>query len=139
MKLYKLKPCVTYSNRHSMSNTSNAKKANLSAMRKERIKLPIDDYAVGYHIGELFSHPSGIQAILNTGTLQRFQLIDSDTNTYRCTLPKIKLFNFQVAPVLDLRITPTNKDCKLELLSFKVSFSTVSYFCFLNGARLFKT
>lgn len=73
-------------------SSSNAKKANLSATRKDRIKLPnYDSDSVGkaYHISEFLSHPSGIQAMLNTSALQSFQFID--TNTYR-SIPFLILF-----------------------------------------------
>ncbi|KAF3946406.1 hypothetical protein CMV_027322 [Castanea mollissima] len=110
----------------STPSESNVKKANLSATRKERIKLPnYDDDACGgktFHISEFLGHPSGIQAMLNTSSLQSFQALD--TNTYRCFLPKVQLLNFEAAPVLDLRVTPTNEDCTVEMLSCKVSFSS---------------
>ncbi len=41
----------------------------------------------------------------------------------RCSLPKVQLLNFEAAPVLDLQVTQTNEDCKVEMLSCKVSFS----------------
>ena len=70
----------------STPSESNVKKANLSASRKERIKLPnyeFDDGCGGktFHISEFLGHPSGIQAMLNTNALQSFQPLD--TNTYR--------------------------------------------------------
>jgi hypothetical protein len=66
----------------STPSESNAKKANLSAARKERIKLPSYDDGCGgktLHISEFLSHPSGIQAILNTSALQDFQALNNDT------------------------------------------------------------
>jgi hypothetical protein len=68
----------------STPSESNAKKANLSAARKQRIKLPSYDDGSGgkpFHISEFLRHPSGIQAMLNTSALQDFQALD--TNTYR--------------------------------------------------------
>jgi hypothetical protein len=41
----------------------------------------------------------------------------------RCSLPKVKLLNFEAAPVLDLRVTQTNENCTVEMLSCKVSVS----------------
>ncbi|KAJ6412646.1 hypothetical protein OIU85_018087 [Salix viminalis] len=93
----------------------NSKKANLTAARKERMKLPITDS--GYRFSEFLSHPFGIQAILNTGSLQSFQSLDA--NTYRCILPKVELLNFEAAPVLDLRVTPADEDCTVEMISCK--------------------
>ncbi|XP_075640010.1 uncharacterized protein LOC142611765 isoform X3 [Castanea sativa] len=111
----------------STPSESNVKKANLSATRKERIKLPnYDDDCCGgktFHIREFLGHPSGIQAMLNTSSLQSFQALD--TNTYRCFLPKVQLLNFEAAPVLDLRVTPTNEDCTVEMLSCKFEGSEI--------------
>nr|XP_023907594.1 uncharacterized protein LOC112019284 isoform X2 [Quercus suber] len=111
----------------STPSESNVKKANLSATRKERIKLPnYDDDCCGgktFHISEFLCHPSGIQAMLNTSSLHSFQALD--TNTYRCFLPKVQLLNFEAAPVLDLRVTPTNEDCTVEMLSCKFQGSEI--------------
>ncbi|KAG6774246.1 hypothetical protein POTOM_021598 [Populus tomentosa] len=93
----------------------NSKKANLTAARKERMNLPITDG--GYRISEFLSHPFGIQAILNTGSLQSFQSLDA--NTYRCILPKVELLNFEAAPVLDLRVSPSDEHCTVEMISCK--------------------
>lgn len=63
---------------------SNTKKAKLFAARKERIKLPNygDDCGTKrFHISEFLSHPSGIEAMLNTSALESFQPLG--TNTYR--------------------------------------------------------
>ncbi|XWS72889.1 hypothetical protein CRYUN_Cryun02cG0078400 [Craigia yunnanensis] len=106
------------------SSKSNAKRANLSASRTQRVTLPVyDETSKGgqpYHISHFLSHPSGIQAILNTSALQNFQFLD--TNVYRCTLPKLALFSFEATPVLDLRVIPTKEDCTVELFSCKASF-----------------
>uniref|UniRef100_A0A5B6YLD1 DUF1997 family protein n=1 Tax=Davidia involucrata TaxID=16924 RepID=A0A5B6YLD1_DAVIN len=106
---------------------SNVKRAKLSASKKERVKLP--NYGDGgggkkiHSISEFLSHPSGVEAILNTRALRSFQSINS--NTYRCTLPRIQLMNFEAAPVLDLRVTPTTEDCTVEMLSCKFEGSEV--------------
>ena len=66
------------------SSDSNAKRANLFAAKKERVKLPAYNDGVGgkkYHISEFLSHPSGIAAVLNTRALQSFKSLDA--NTYR--------------------------------------------------------
>ncbi|KAI4337397.1 hypothetical protein L6164_015821 [Bauhinia variegata] len=108
------------------SSDSNAKKANLYAEKKRRIKLPIYNDGPGgdaYHISQFLSHPSGVAAVLNTRALQSFQCLDA--NTYRCTLPKVQLLNFEAAPLLDLRVTSTNEDCVVEMLSCKFEGSEV--------------
>nr|KJB09911.1 hypothetical protein B456_001G174500 [Gossypium raimondii] len=44
---------------------------------------------------------------------------------FRCTLPKLALFNFEASPVLDLRVIPTKEDCIIELFSCKFKGSDV--------------
>ncbi|KAH7576546.1 hypothetical protein JRO89_XS01G0104900 [Xanthoceras sorbifolium] len=107
------KRILVFNVRSKSSSKSNAKIANFSAARKERIKLP--DYDGGCHISDFLRHPSGIQAMLNTSALHTFQ----------CTLPKVQLLNFEVAPVIDLRVTPTTEDCLVELLSCKFEGSDI--------------
>ncbi|KAF8036708.1 hypothetical protein BT93_C2425 [Corymbia citriodora subsp. variegata] len=99
---------------------SAAKTANLSASRKQVLRLPNYDQ---YPISQFLSHPSGVQAMLNTRALQSFQFLDADT--YRCTLPKIQLLNFEATPVMDLRMTLTDTDCKVEMLSCKFKGSKI--------------
>ncbi|XP_026403656.1 uncharacterized protein LOC113298968 isoform X2 [Papaver somniferum] len=109
----------------------NSKIANLSATRKERVKLPkinydeekVDERRL-YTISEFLSHPSGVEAILNTNAMQNFESLDA--NTYRCALPGIQLLNFDVSPVLDLRVIPTTEDCIVEMLSCKFEGSQVT-------------
>ncbi|XP_024636193.1 uncharacterized protein [Medicago truncatula] len=110
------------------SSDSNAKKANLFAAKKERVKLPTydDDDVLGgkeYHISEFLSQPSGIAAVLNTKVLQSFQSLDA--NTYRCELPKLKLLKFEVSPFIDLRVTSTDEDCLVEMISCKFEGSEI--------------
>ncbi|XP_022861066.1 uncharacterized protein LOC111381513 isoform X1 [Olea europaea var. sylvestris] len=110
---------------------SNAKKANLSARKKERIRVPNygDDGTGGkniHHISEFLGHPCGIESILNTRALQSYQSLDSNVySTCRCTLPQLQLLSFEVAPVLDLRVTPSTEDCVVEMLSCKFEGSEV--------------
>ncbi|KAK8499345.1 hypothetical protein V6N13_010614 [Hibiscus sabdariffa] len=111
--------------------SSDAKRANLSASRTQRVKLPVyNDTSEGsgnggqpYHISRFVSHTSGIQAILNTKALEKIEFLD--TSSYRCTLPKLALFNFEATPVLDLRVIPTEEDCTVELFSCKFKGSEV--------------
>ncbi|KAG4129020.1 hypothetical protein ERO13_D09G052990v2 [Gossypium hirsutum] len=44
---------------------------------------------------------------------------------FRCKLPKLALFNFEVSLVLDLRVIPTKEDCIVELFSCKFKGSDV--------------
>ncbi|XP_057718872.1 uncharacterized protein LOC130933309 isoform X1 [Arachis stenosperma] len=108
------------------SSGSNVKRANLSAAKSERIKLPDYNDGVGgkkYHISEFLRQPSGIAAVLNTRELQTFESLDA--NTYRCSLPKLQFLNFEAAPMMDLRVTPTEEDCLVEMLSCKFEGSEV--------------
>ncbi|KAK9097649.1 hypothetical protein Syun_024694 [Stephania yunnanensis] len=110
----------------SSSSAANSKIANLFAKRKERVKLASYEGGDGRGgIDQFLCHPSGVgvEAILNKNSFTTFQSLD--TNTYRCTLPKLNFLNFQVAPVLDLRVTPTTQDCTIELLSCKFEGSEV--------------
>lgn len=93
------------------------KKANLSAKRKDRIRLPQygDNRAKDFPISHFFAHPSGIEALLNARALQSSEPIDS--NTYRCTLHRIQLLKFDAVPVVDLQVTSTSEDCTVEMLS----------------------
>nr|CCH47217.1 hypothetical protein [Lupinus angustifolius] len=102
------------------SSDLNSKKANLFAEKKERVKLPTYNDDLGgkkYHISEFLSHSSGIAAVLNTRALQSFQPLDD--NTYKCALPKLQFLNFEAAPWMDLRVTSTDEDCLVEMLSCK--------------------
>ncbi|KAF5801792.1 hypothetical protein HanXRQr2_Chr06g0252161 [Helianthus annuus] len=107
---------------------SKVKKAKLSARKQERVKIPsytITDGEGGklYPIQEFLSHPSGIEALLNKHALQSVEQLDA--TTYRCTLPPLNLLNFEVSPVIDLRVTPTDKDCRVEMLSCKFEGSEI--------------
>ncbi|GMI92392.1 hypothetical protein like AT4G31115 [Hibiscus trionum] len=109
--------------------SGDAKRANLSASRTQRVKLQVYDATSDgnggqpYHISQFLSHPSGIKAILNTRALEKIEFLD--TSAYRCTLPKLALFNFEATPVLDLRVIPTEEDCTVELFSCKFKGSEV--------------
>ncbi|KAG9450148.1 hypothetical protein H6P81_010113 [Aristolochia fimbriata] len=96
-----------------------SKRANLYAEQKQKITLPNYSSSSGkvYSFQEFLSHPLGIESLLNTRALQCFEYLDS--NTYRCTLPKVKFLKFEVSPILVLRVTPANEYCMVEMLSCK--------------------
>ncbi|KAJ4822122.1 hypothetical protein Tsubulata_036873 [Turnera subulata] len=115
------------------------KTANLYAAKKERVKLPAHEN--DYRISEFLNHPLGIQAMLNTSSLQSFQSLNA--NTYRCVLPKLRLLSFEAVPVLDLRVTPTDTDCTVEMLSCKFQGSEIvesqnDHFSGTKGSSNFK-
>jgi hypothetical protein len=48
----------------------------------------------------------------------------------RCELPKLRLLNFEASPFIDLRVTSTDEDCLVEMISCKVfliGFDTFSF------------
>ncbi|CAO2817967.1 unnamed protein product [Amaranthus hypochondriacus] len=108
------------------SNKSNVKKALLAARKKERTKLPFVEngrFGEMYHISEFLKHPTGIKAMLNVNALENY--VSINTNTYRCKLPPIQFLNFEVAPVLDLEVSPATECCTVELLSCKFEGSEI--------------
>lgn len=108
------------------SNKSNVKRALLAARKKGRIMLPsYENSCVGemYHISQFLKHPTGVEAMLNVNVLQDYVPINA--NTYRCKLPPIQLLNLEVAPVLDLEVSPASECCTVELLSCKFEGSEI--------------
>lgn len=111
---------------NAIQSESNTKRANLSAAKRGRVQLPNYGNEFGsekFHIGEFLRNPSAIQALLNANALKSFQSLGTDT--YRCTLQRLQLLSFEAAPVLDLRVTPTNEDCTVEMLSCKFEGSEI--------------
>lgn len=67
---------------------SSSKKANLSASRKQRIKISIlhledDNGEKRLTFSEFLKHPSGMEAVINAKALQSYHLVDDSDNTYR--------------------------------------------------------
>uniref|UniRef100_A0A1D1Z6W1 Release factor glutamine methyltransferase n=1 Tax=Anthurium amnicola TaxID=1678845 RepID=A0A1D1Z6W1_9ARAE len=75
--------------RAEISEPDKKKVANISAKHRERITLP--GYADGdgrsFPISEFLTHPSGVESILNTRALQRFEPLEP--NTYRVQLKPV--------------------------------------------------
>ncbi|XP_031504327.1 uncharacterized protein LOC116266946 [Nymphaea colorata] len=107
------------------AESSETKKAKLLARKKERISLSSysDQFGVSYPIADFLNHRMGIESMLNTRALQRFEQLTP--STYRCYLQKIQLLNFEVAPILDLSVTPTSDACIVEMLSCKFEGSKI--------------
>ncbi|GKA99727.1 MraW methylase family protein, partial [Tanacetum coccineum] len=60
-----------------------------------------------------------------------------DVNSLQlCTLPPLNLLNFEVSPVIFLRVTPTNEDCMVEMLSCKVSLGMYIMFKLMRKTDL---
>ena len=92
--------------------------ARLSARRRESVRLP--DGVSGGDVGEFLRHPDGVESLLDTGALQSFAPAGAGPGTFTCTLRRIRFLGFEVAPVLELRVTPTSTDCTVEMLSCRV-------------------
>ncbi|KAJ3697952.1 hypothetical protein LUZ61_001657 [Rhynchospora tenuis] len=106
------------------------KRARIIASRKEAIPFPIGTDK--NRLSEFLQDTAGVEALLNTRALHSYHpLPDSSSSSsansfvYRCTLYTIQFFNFEVTPVLDLRVAPTDHDCMVELLSCKFQGSEV--------------
>ncbi|GJN15733.1 hypothetical protein PR202_gb02671 [Eleusine coracana subsp. coracana] len=97
------------------TGTPARRRAQLSARRCESVRLP--DGVSGDAIGAFLRDPAGVESLLNTGALDSFVPGGSGTGTFTCTLRRIRLLGFEVAPVLDLRVVPTGTDCTVEMLS----------------------
>ncbi|KAJ3676828.1 hypothetical protein LUZ60_002552 [Juncus effusus] len=102
---------------------SKIRKAKLLASRKETVSFPIEKDIKRNKLREFLSEKAGIEALLNTRALQSFLSLPPHSSscsfTYRCTLDKIQFLKFEVTPVIDLRVSPTDDDCTVELLSCK--------------------
>jgi hypothetical protein len=61
---------------------SSLKKANISASRKQRIKLEINGEKE-LTFSEFLKHPSGMEAVINAKALQSYHLVDDSDDTYR--------------------------------------------------------
>lgn len=110
-----------------------SKTARIVASRKEAISFPIG--TDNNRLSEFFKDTAGVEALLNTRALHSCHPLSyydhnqyrssspspssADSFVYRCTLHTIQFLNFEVTPVLDLRVTPTDHDCAVELLSCK--------------------
>jgi len=91
------------------------RRARLSARRRESVRLP--DGVSGSDVGEFLRHPDGVESLLDTGALQSFATAGAGPGTFTCRLRRIGFLGFEVAPVLELRVTPTSTDCTVEMLS----------------------
>ncbi|KAI4962603.1 hypothetical protein ZWY2020_028757 [Hordeum vulgare] len=109
-----------------VATTPSGRRARLSARRRESIRL-LDALPDQGGIGEFLRHPAGVESLLNTRALQSFAPVESESDgTFRCTLHPMGFLGFQVAPVLDLRVTPTRDDCTVEMLSCRFEVRTPS-------------
>jgi hypothetical protein len=100
------------------NGTPARRRARLLASRRESVRLP--DGVSGDGIGAFLRDPAGVESLLNTGALQSFAPGGSGPGTFTCTLRRIRLLGFELAPVLDLRVVPTGTDCTIEMLSCRV-------------------
>lgn len=106
------------------TETPARRRARLSARRRESVPLP--DGVSGDGIGAFLRDPAGVESLLNTGALESFVPGGSGPGTFTCTLRRIRLLGFEIAPVLDLRVVPTGSDCTVEMLSCRVHMCAIA-------------
>ncbi|KAJ4762910.1 hypothetical protein LUZ62_073285 [Rhynchospora pubera] len=112
-------------------SSAESKRARIVASRKEAIPFPIGTDK--NRLSEFLKDTAGVEALLNTRALHSYHPLpnsppppsSANSFVYRCTLYTIQFFNFEVTPVLDLRVAPTDHDCMVELLSCKFQGSEV--------------
>lgn len=99
--------------------TSRKKIANLCVQRKQRVPLPthVNNTGMPKPLSEFLRQPAGMESMLNTNALQTHEYVGC--NTFRCTLPKLEILNFEVAPVVDLSVVANEQECIVEMLSCK--------------------
>lgn len=73
--------------------------------------------------------------MLNTKALLRYEYVGNDV--YRCYLPKVVLLNFEVAPIVDLFVAASDKDCRVEMRQCMVFLNIhIHFFAFILEAYL---
>lgn len=93
--------------------------ANLCVQRRQKVPLPTHADRTGKPkpLSEFLCQPAGMESMLNTDSLQHYESMGS--NVFRCTLPKLEILNFEVAPVVDLSVVTDDQECIVEMLSCK--------------------
>ncbi|XVE68753.1 hypothetical protein DITRI_Ditri09bG0094800 [Diplodiscus trichospermus] len=98
------------------SATNSPPKARFVARRKESIsvrqlKRPLIEY---------MSLPASQYSVLDAERIERI-----DDNTFRCYVYRFKFFNFEVCPVLLVRVEEQPNGCCIKLLSCKLEGSPI--------------
>ncbi|XVF83000.1 hypothetical protein PTKIN_Ptkin16aG0097600 [Pterospermum kingtungense] len=98
------------------SATDSPPKARFVARRKEsvsvrQLKRPLIEY---------MSLPASQYSVLDAERIERI-----DDNTFRCYVYKLKFFNFEVCPVLLVKVEEQPNGCCIKLLSCKLEGSPI--------------
>ncbi|KAJ7539370.1 hypothetical protein O6H91_11G089500 [Diphasiastrum complanatum] len=104
---------------------SQNRRANLVANKSASVPLPtfVDSLGKPQPLSKFLQQRAGMESVLNTKALQQCEQIGS--NVFRCFLQKVEILNFEVAPIVDLRVITTNNECIVEMLSCKFEGSEV--------------
>ncbi|KAH7299014.1 hypothetical protein KP509_25G069500 [Ceratopteris richardii] len=100
-------------------NSSKKKVANLHVQQNQIISIPTysSSSGVARPLSKFLSQKAGMESVLNINALQNHEYIGS--NIFRCTLPKLEILSFEVAPIVDLSVIATEQECIVEMLSCK--------------------
>ncbi|XP_024359970.1 uncharacterized protein [Physcomitrium patens] len=103
---------------HQTPVTAKHRRANLFVRKQESVPLVTltDPSGVPHHLSSFLQQPAGTKSMLNTKALLRYEYVGNDV--YRCYLPKVVLLNFEVAPIVDLFVAASDKDCRVEMRQF---------------------
>lgn len=105
--------------------SSPKKVANLRVQQNQVIPLPSYSNTSGAPkpLSEFLSQRAGMESMLNINALQSHEYVGS--NIFRCTLPKVEILSFEVAPVVDLSVVANEQECIVEMLSCKFQGSEI--------------
>ncbi|KAL0752444.1 hypothetical protein Bca101_034447 [Brassica carinata] len=110
------KPSLTSSSTPNRVSSSSAPKARFVARQKQSVSVrqlqrPLIEY---------MSLPASQYSVLDAERIERV-----DDNTFRCYVYTFKFFNFEVCPVLLVRVEEQPNGCCIKLLSCKLEGSPV--------------
>ncbi|CAI0410826.1 unnamed protein product [Linum tenue] len=98
------------------ASADSAPKARFVARRKESISVR----QLGRPLTEYMSLPASQYSVLDAERIERV-----DDNTFRCYVYRFKFFNFEVCPVLLVKVEEQPYGCCIKLLSCKLEGSPV--------------
>ncbi|KAI5078611.1 hypothetical protein GOP47_0006282 [Adiantum capillus-veneris] len=116
---------IFYQLQNNEKTPSKKKVAHLKVQQNQILPLPTHRSTLGAPrpLCDFLSQRAGMESMLNVNALQSHEYIGS--NIFRCTLPKLEILNFEVAPVVDLSVVANEQECVVEMLSCKFQGSEV--------------
>eukprot|EP00249_Psilotum_nudum_P009148 c21738_g1_i2 orf=657-1505(-) len=104
---------------------SKSRIANLVAHRRQRIPFPTycDESGRPKSLSTFLCEQAGIESMLNIKELQNYECLGD--SVFRCTLPKVEFFKFEVVPVVDISVVANENECLVEMLSCKLKGSAL--------------